>query len=48
MNKTDNTQQVRHRILVPYTYTYRNRHNNDQIIKDINIKTIITQTLFHS
>ncbi len=40
MNKTDNTKQVRHRMLVlKCLHLYPNRHNDDHIIKDINIKT---------
>jgi hypothetical protein len=52
MNKTDNTKQVRHGILLlkclhlPKPAQQRLNYQSPKG-KDINIKTIIIQTLFH-
>jgi hypothetical protein len=50
MNKTDNTKQVRHGILLLkclHLPKPAQQRLNYQSPKDINIKTIIIQTLFH-
>jgi hypothetical protein len=50
MNKTDNTKQVRHGILLLKCLHLPKPAHATTIkfyIKDINIKTIIIQTLFH-
>jgi hypothetical protein len=49
MNKIDNTKQVQHGILLLKCLHLPNRHNNDYIIRNINIKTSksLLQTLYH-